>query len=257
MDIIPIGYFKKYGKFREQAICTFTYDGWKLIIHPDILRQDPSYHIYQILFEGYGFCITLGDNCGTDGRGRAGPSYQCLLFNSSPKYDNWRCVGKNKFLMDYQIKGFQKLRSILKLFRSPQNFIDILRNDLKYKGWVPHDNGYGISLKSRSNLSPKEHPENAYSVFNKEWLLKNNPDNNYDLDEPLKDLNSFYNKLLPKINEINRKWQGASQSGRNMNDVSVFDKIKENGMLREINLTPEEREKEFRKLIKQKTPWFY
>ena len=42
-----------------------------------------------------------------------------------------------------------------------------------------------------------------------------------------------------------------------MNDVSVFDKIKENGMLREINLTPEEREKEFRKFITQSKPLFY
>ena len=31
------------------------------------------------------------------------------------------------------MKGFQKLRSILKLFRSPQNFIHTIRNDLKYK----------------------------------------------------------------------------------------------------------------------------
>jgi len=256
MDIIPVGNFKKYGKFREQAICTFTYDGWKLTIHPDILRQDPSYHIYQILFEGYGFCITLGDNCGVARTYTQSLTFQAPLFNNNRKYDNWRGpFGKNKFLMDYQMKGFKKLRSVLKLFSSPQNFIHTIRNDLKYKGSVPQDNGYGISIGSRSNLNPKEHPENAYSVFNKEWLLKNN--HNYDLDEPLKDLNSFYNKLLPKINEINRKWQGARRSGRNMNDVSVFDKIKENGMLREINLTPEEREKEFRKFITQSKPLFY
>ena len=246
MDIIPVGNFKKYGKFREQAICTFTYDGWKLSIHPDILRQEPSYHIYQILFEGYGFCITLGDNCGVARTYTQSLTFQAPLFNNNRKYDNWRGpFGKNKFLMDYQMKGFQKLRSILKLFRSPQNFIHTIRNDLKYKGSVPHDNGYGISIGSRSNLNQNADPKNAYSVFHKKWLLRYN----YDLDDdPLKDLNSFYNKLLPKINEINRKWQGASNSGRNMNDVYVYDKIKE---------LEEKRDKEFRKFITQSKPLFY
>lgn len=246
MDIIPVGNFKKYGKFREQAICTFTYDGWKLTIHPDLLKEKSVNSIYQILFEGYGFCITLADNCGVPRTYTQGLTFQAPLFNKSPEYDKWRGpFGKNKFLMDYQMKGFQKLRSILKLFRSPQNFIDILRNDLKYMGSVPHDNGYGISIGSRSNLNQNEHPKNAYSIFYKKWLLKNN----YDLDDvPLENLNSFYNKLLPKINEINIKWQGARSSGRNMNDVDVYDKIKD---------LEEKRDKEFRKLIKQKTTWFY
>lgn len=218
-----IGHPKLYGKFKEQSICIFTYDEWKLTIHPDLLIQKPDNHIFQILFEGYGFCITLGDNCGADRRGHPGPSYQCLLFNRSTQYDNWRCVGKNKFLTDYQMKGFQKLRNILKLFKLPQAFIDIVRNDLKYKMCVPHTHSspsYGISIGSRSNLNPCEHPKDAYSVFTKKWLLYK-----YNLFEPLKDLNLFYKKLQPKISKINTKWKGASRSGRNKNNLYIYDMI--------------------------------
>lgn len=206
MDIIPVGNFKSYGKFREQAICIFRYDGWNLTIHPDILRQDPSYHIYQILFEGYGFCITLGDNCGVARTYTQSLTFQTTLMVNSPEWDRWRGpFGKpHKFLMDYQMKGFKKLRSVLKLFPSPQNFIHTIRNDLKYFGHVPHNNGHGISIGSTSNLNPMEHPKDAYSVFTKRWLL-----DKYNLIEPLKDLNLFYNKLQPKIGEIHRKWQGG------------------------------------------------
>lgn len=30
--MVLVGNFKKYGKFREQAICIFRYDGWNLTI---------------------------------------------------------------------------------------------------------------------------------------------------------------------------------------------------------------------------------
>ena len=88
-----IGQPKKYGKFKEQSICIFTYDEWKLTIHPNLLRQKPDYHIYQILFEGYGFCITLGDNCGVPKSYTLGLTYQARLFSPSPQYDNWRYFG--------------------------------------------------------------------------------------------------------------------------------------------------------------------
>jgi len=219
-----IGQPKKYGKFKEQSICIFTYDEWKLTIHPNLLRQKPDYHIYQILFEGYGFCITLGDNCGVPKSYTLGLTYQARLFSPSPQYDNWRYFGNNKFLTDYQMKGFQKLRNILKLFKSPQAFIDIVRNDLKYKTCVPYPNDtvchFGISIGSRSNLNPCEHPKDAYSVFTKKWLLYK-----YNLIEPLKDLNLFYKKLQTKIHELDRKWQSASYSGTNKNDLSVYDRI--------------------------------
>ena len=86
-DIIQVGHPKLYVKFRKQAICIFSYQGWNLIIHPDILLYSVNnidYALYQILFEGYGFCFTLLDNCGKPKTYSSEMKYAAPLFSGSP-----------------------------------------------------------------------------------------------------------------------------------------------------------------------------
>jgi len=245
MNIVQVGIPKRYGKFKQQAICIFSYEGWNIIIHPDILHYLANrIHRapYQILFEGYGFCFTLLDGCGIPKTNSEGMKYTASLFNPGTEFDNWRgpYIGKGKYISDCQRQGFMKLRNILKSFRSYQAFVQIFNYELKYFNHVPHDKGYGISIGSRANLNPTD-GKTPYNVFKKRWLLYK-----YGLDEPINNFELFHNKLVPKINSLNKLWRGSSTSAANRNDLHKYEIVKKKQMeeynlkIKEINLKRKE-----------------
>ena len=248
MDIVQVGFPKRYGKFKHQAICIFSYEGWNIIIHPDFLlhlaNSNYNYQLYQILFEGYGFCFTLLDGCGTPKTYSSGMKYNAPLFSASLEFDNWRgpYIGKNKFITEYQRKGFMKLRNILKSFNNLGAFVDIIKHELKHLEHVPHNITYcyGISIGSKVNLNPVD-GKTPYNVFKKRWLLSK-----YGLDQPISNEKIFYDKLLPKINSLNQLWKGSSKSAANRNDSHIYQIVKKkqkeeyNLKIKEINLKRKE-----------------
>ena len=225
-NIVQVGYPKCYIRFRKQAICIFTYQGWKITIHPNILTHFTSQKktkinniCGQILFEGYGFCFTLLDRYNLSEKNSSG-IYTELLFSRDRDFDNWKgpYLGKNKFITNYQCEGFKKLRNVLKSFCSFTDFVYILKNELKYLNHVPHNIGPGISVGSKTSCSQNV---NQYNVFNKKWQLYK-----YGLDEPIIDFDIFYKKLLPKIGILNSLWRNG-RSG-NKNDPNKYELFKKN-----------------------------
>ena len=98
--------------------------------------------------------------------------------------------------------------------------MQVIKNDLKYLNYVPHDNGYGISIGSKVNLNPVD-GKTPYNVFKKRWLLYK-----YGLDEPISDEKIFYDKLKPKIYSLNKLWTG-SMSNKNIRiDINKYETIK-------------------------------
>ena len=221
-DAHQCGNPKKYGKFKHQSICYFTYLHWRITIHPDLLmwinRGKYDYELFQILFEGAGFCFTLGDSIPARPKSRyVGLTWQApIILWPEHQFENWQrhgpWLGNNKTINDVQREALRNIRTVLKPFISTRNFIQAIKNDLKYLNAVPHDVGFGISIGSRT------HTNFDYCLWEKNWTLRK-----YNMYKPLTDSDLFYKNIHKDIHRIGSKWPSHSTSARNHNDIQTYD----------------------------------
>lgn len=211
---------KKYGKFKHQSICYFTYLHWRITIHPDLLmwinRGKYDYQLFQILFEGPGFCFTLGDSIPARPKSR----YEYLTWQApiicwpDIEFEKWQgpWFGNNKRINGFQREALRNIRNVLKPFQTAGNFIEAIKHDLKYLNAVPHHMGFGISIGSRT------HTTFDYCLWKKNWTLRK-----YNMYKPLTDSDLFYKNIQIDVQRIGREWPSSSTSARNRNDIQTYD----------------------------------